>query len=868
MTTHTQESVVAADPAPSPAAHREGVDYSDRHTAAEVKAMNAEFVVRYLSPNTSGHPSKQLTNQERQALHALGIAVGFVWESTGSRAAEDYQAGVDDAKAAQKQLRKLGAPDNSVVYFAVDFDTAGDPGQVDEYFRGVTETFGLANTGVYGGYEAVEHLHEKKQIPWMWQTASWSHKKWYAAAQLQQYSIDAPPGFDLDRTTVAEAGLWEPVSSPNRRVEGRIVDAKGNGVEALAVGVFRQELHGERLMPDVYSSQGEAFHGYARTAFGGTFTVGYDGGVDDLVVRVFSSVGRQLGPDHGPYPDVKDKLVLPPIQVAAAELKGRVSTTGAFTQSVNGNAVEPLIDNDAAWKALYDDVLKAEHSIDWMLFFLDVGRVFMTFDDPTPDTGVTTTGGRLEDALKKVAQDKGVKVRLACNQLTAHTAFSIPWPFTTASQVTRAMKDVSNVKVRTLRTPATAPIHAKFVVIDNKIAYLIGSPFVSDYYDGITHAIGDARHGDFSSCIDSRAIKVPTHDVSMRLRGPVIGQLNETFALHWNQADPDAPEEPPAPAPPAVGTTSLQVVRSLAGNARYTASPHGEKTVLESYLRAIETAKKYIYFENQYFTNDVIAEAIVRRLKERTELCVIFLTNNKVDIPSYDVLHPQHVGRVLSSLEDDERRRVGFFCPWSHESGATAQSLTEICRNYIHSKVAIIDDDWITVGSANLDGASLDYSQNPYTNWFATWLFGLRPKGDLHENRETEVNVSLFDQVSGGPATTIARDARRRLWAEHLGYASPTHADLQSPPSGGDWLKLWRTRAEAKLAGLTASRITIHSAKVLAYPPEPGTTKISDDADSAEGYLKWAGVKVDALNVREHFRRFDWKHGQWEDNAS
>src|SRR5262249_14940268 len=156
----------------------------------------------------------------------------------------------------------------------------------------------------------------------------------------------------------------------------------------------------------------------------------------------------------------------------------------------------------------------------------------------------------------------------------------------------------------------------------------------------------------------------------------------------------------------------------------------------------------------------------------------------------------------------------------------TAQGPTEICRNYIHSKVAIIDDGWITVGSANLDGASLDYSQVPYSLGIISWLFGLQPKGNLHENRETEVNVTLFDQVSGGPATLIATDARKHLWAEHLGFATPTDPALANPPAGGDWLTLWQRRAEAKLTGLKASPVVVNPAKVLAYPPTPGSMEI------------------------------------------
>ena len=66
----------------------------------------------------------------------------------------------------------------------------------------------------------------------------------------------------------------------------------------------------------------------------------------------------------------------------------------------------------------------------------------------------------------------------------------------------------------------------------------------------------------------------------------------------------------------------------------------------------------------------------------------------------------------------------------------------------MHSKVAIIDDIWATVGSANLDVFSLSRDDN------------------------SEVNAVLFDD-----AKVQISDFRRRLWAEHLGIADPTQVD-------------------------------------------------------------------------------------------
>jgi phosphatidylserine/phosphatidylglycerophosphate/cardiolipin synthase-like enzyme len=669
----------------------------------------------------------------------------------------------------------------------------------------------------------------------------------------------------------------------NRRLEGRVVDENGAGFYGLVVGVFDIGLFGETLLVNEDTAAGDVFYGYGRTRMDGTFSIPYESGTYDLFVRVYDRVRRPVG-ISGIHHDVDTPLfTIDDVLVMRGHVEGYVAKSGEFTQPVAGNSIEPLIDNYDAWRQIQASVHNARHSIDWMLFFLDVNWVFMTFDPDPPLVGEPTKGGRLENALK-AAGERGVKVQLGCNQLVfgRHIKVPVTWPVNTAMQVADMMKSVPNVEVRALRTAVTAPIHAKFVVIDNEHAYVIGSPFVSDYYDQTTHLIEDPRHGNFWAprlverwqIIESRQIRVPTHDVSVRLRGPAIEQLNKTFLLHWNAAKPSAPPAtaPPAPPPPSGANTTLQVVRSLAGNAKYPGYPYGETAILESYLRAFAQATNYIYLENQYFTNETIADALVLRLKQAPDLRVIFLTNNKVDIPGYSDWQPQTIQRVLDGLTPQERGRIGFFTTWSHEPGATAADKTAICRNYIHSKVAIVDDNWATVGSANLDGASLDYSQNPYRGMQAVWsyLFWLRPEGTRLENRETETNLTVFDGIAGGPASGLAARLRKQLWAEHLGYLTGGVPNASDPalasPTAGNWLALWDERATAKLTKLTQDPIAVHESKILRFPYKDEDPKIPNDADTAKSYLQYAGVRVENLRVWEHYRRFNWSRGEWVDD--
>jgi len=159
-------------------------------------------------------------------------------------------------------------------------------------------------------------------------------------------------------------------------------------------------------------------------------------------------------------------------------------------------------------------------------------------------------------------------------------------------------------------------VHAKLVMVDDNEAIVIGSPFNQSYWDTHDHHIYDPRRGSASG------EPVPVHDVSLAVRGPAVQDMHDTFRLHWNTAAPgSAVAAIPVAAPIAAraagedAIASLQLVRTLNGSAFPAPLDKGERGILEAYLRAIEQAQKYIYLENQYFTNETIAKALVRALR-------------------------------------------------------------------------------------------------------------------------------------------------------------------------------------------------------------------------------------------------------------
>ena len=98
----------------------------------------------------------------------------------------------------------------------------------------------------------------------------------------------------------------------------------------------------------------------------------------------------------------------------------------------------------------------------------------------------------------------------------------------------------------------------------------------------------------------------------------------------------------------------------------------------------------------------------------------------------------------------------------------------------MHAKVGIVDDEWLTLGSANLNEHSLF--------------------------NDTEVNVATWD-------ARLARETRIRLWSEHLQCDA---SELEGDPTRiVD--ERWRPLAEAELERYRRGESTRHKLRLLPH---------------------------------------------------
>jgi phosphatidylserine/phosphatidylglycerophosphate/cardiolipin synthase-like enzyme len=289
--------------------------------------------------------------------------------------------------------------------------------------------------------------------------------------------------------------------------------------------------------------------------------------------------------------------------------------------------------------------------------------------------------------------------------------------------------------------------HEKTIVIDGEVAFVGGidlTDSAGDRYDTQAH---QARR------------RLGWHDVATRLRGPAIADVNNHFRLRWRELTGE--RLPDVPPPAAAGDTTVQVVRTVAED-MYDSLPHGEFKIFESYRRVLRSARESIYIENQFLWAPELVTIIADKLRNppTPDFRVVILLPAKANNGAEDT---QGQLGLLCDADDGNGRMLAATIRSMSPSRDRADPL------YVHAKVAVVDDRWLIVGSANLNAHSLF--------------------------NDTEMCVVTDD-------ASLARDTRVRLWAEHLELDEATVA-AETVPALVDqrWVPIAREQLSRMRAG-------------------------------------------------------------------
>jgi phosphatidylserine/phosphatidylglycerophosphate/cardiolipin synthase-like enzyme len=427
-----------------------------------------------------------------------------------------------------------------------------------------------------------------------------------------------------------------------------------------------------------------------------------------------------------------------------------------------------LIDNSEAYDSLLQAVREARTSI-W------ISQLAFDADCRAHSSGGAESkkaeaGEGLLDVILATSEEHRVGVRILLNSTLL---------LDTKRPLTRFLagckRDSELIELRGMsRFPQL--LHAKMVIIDERRAFLMGSPFVNGYWDDPSHCPMDVRRP--ARELGGR----PVHDVSVALRGPVVQDLAEVFSGLWNGAAKQrrgreetqsiARSEPSPSKARLAGRRTIEVVTTAPGDAR-DARDSATRGTLEVLLEGIKCARSLIYIEHQYLSSRPVVEALRTALNREKALQIILVLNQNPDVTAYR--RWQDARLADSGLL--EHPRVGVFALWSARSrDGSGCSINQV---FVHSKVVIVDDTWAMVGSANLDGVSLDSYGDDFSGVLARRVF--------RDVRNFDVSVVLRTRLKSGSAMNPIRELRHRLWTEHLGDASLEALDQLR---AGDWTAL------------------------------------------------------------------------------
>ena len=289
--------------------------------------------------------------------------------------------------------------------------------------------------------------------------------------------------------------------------------------------------------------------------------------------------------------------------------------------------------------------------------------------------------------------------------------------------------------------------HQKIVVIDNTLAACGGIDITTHRWDLSDHRDNDQRR----TGPDGKPYG-PWHDATMLMRGSVAQDLAELGSERWQAATDEElePIEPrdhgwPDGLPAMFNNADIAISRT---HAAYRGTPE-VREIEQLYLDMIAAARRFIYFENQYFTSAKVAACIAARMEEANPPEIVLVMPRSAEGWLEQAAMDGARLKLMAAIgHKDQRDRFRIYVP-------VTDGGTDI---YVHAKIAIVDDRLLRVGSSNLNNRSM----------------GLDSECDVTVDAALPVNHHT------GPAIT---GLRHRLLAEHLGCSEQQFAEAERQAS-------------------------------------------------------------------------------------
>lgn len=274
--------------------------------------------------------------------------------------------------------------------------------------------------------------------------------------------------------------------------------------------------------------------------------------------------------------------------------------------------------------------------------------------------------------------------------------------------------------------------HQKIAVIDDAIAFTGGLDMTCGRWDTNEHLGQDPRRMNGDNPYP------PFHDIMMAVDGEAARALADIGRQRWKWATKKELKSLGVinqPWPKSVRVDLENVPVAVARTVPAYGDRREVREVEALYVDMIAAAKRDIYIENQYFTSARVGDALAARLQEddgpEIVLVLRLASDGWLEGPTMGALRTELLKKLRAI---DKHQRLHAFYPYVPDLG-------DSCIN-VHAKMAVVDDELLRIGSANLNNRSMGF--------------------------DTECDLAIEARGQPRIAKVIA-GFRNRLLAEHLG---------------------------------------------------------------------------------------------------
>ncbi len=271
------------------------------------------------------------------------------------------------------------------------------------------------------------------------------------------------------------------------------------------------------------------------------------------------------------------------------------------------------------------------------------------------------SGRSIAAAMVRAAQ-RGVEVRVLVDGWGAQLYLTSSLAAMLAAGGVRLMKYRPEVAPWQFRSHRLRRLHRKICHVDGRVAFVGGINLIDD--------MNTPRH------------KPPRVDFAVRVEGPMLAPIVLTMQRLWvlvELTQLDRSDLPLFPVPITTQIAGTQIAKfAIRDNLGH------RKDIEHAYLAAIRTAKREIIIATAYFFPGIHFRRALTAAAQRG-VQVTLLLQARVE---YRLLH--YASRALYG-----------------QLLAAGVSIEEYHRSFLHAKVAVVDDQWATVGSSNIDPYSL-----------------------------------------------------------------------------------------------------------------------------------------------------------------